>query len=160
MKYLKGIILLLAKSLLFGICSIISLQLFSLFSPLILEFMHPFHYGNWIYFFNSPIKSEIVFIVFFSFGVPSILIIDRWFSLYPLRYVFGGAITAAIVWAVVDSNLSLTGNIFTSPWGNNWHLALFFSAFGIATGALYTLLLKALENKRKTNNTINQDMED
>lgn len=149
MKYLKEIILFLAKPLLIGICGVISLQLFDPFFPLLLESMHPFHFGNWMYLYYSPIKSIIVFTLCVLFGTPSIFIIDRWLFNYSSRHIFGGAITATIAWATMDSTISSTGNIFTSPWGINWHLALFFAAFGTTTGALYALLLKALEKLKK-----------
>lgn len=140
MKHVKSIVFLLAKTLTISICGVISLSYFLPFFPMILKSMHPFQYGHWIYIYYSPLKYTIGFVLCFIFGLPSILILEKWFPHVTARYLFGGAIASAVAFSILEGGI-YAPSIWEKPWGINWQLGLFFIAYGIATGALYTFFI-------------------
>lgn len=129
---------------------------FALIMPMfsiLLDSMHPFLYGRWIYLYFSPIKYHIVFILCFLFGIPCILIIEK-FSTNPFRYIFGGIMSSIVAWTILEEGTSHSLYAWSFPWLNNWKLGLFFIAHGAVTGILFTLTLFFLKLRKNFANSL------
>lgn len=78
------------------------------------------------------------------FGTPCLLLIDKYFSRFQLRYMIGGAVAGWVAWFFMCGPFVTVGN----PWNDteSWvadginHVCLYIG-LGFATGTLFTLLL-------------------
>jgi filamentous hemagglutinin len=149
MKSIKKILIFFFKTLVLAICGVISSALLTPIFSIVLDLMHPYQYGQWIYLYHSPIKYKLVFIFCLIFGAPLILITDKLFT-KPYRYVLSGAASSIAAWTILDGGTAHSSYIWNSSWPMNWKLGLFFLTYGALTGILFTLTLFILGIFKKT----------
>lgn len=146
MKF-RNTLILSAKITILAIYGTISAMLLAPIFLILLNSMDPFQYGRWIYLYQSPVKYHIIFILCFLFGIPSILIIEKFFT-SPFRYIFGGIVSSIVAWTILEEGTSHPFYAWSSAWLTNWKIGLFFIAHGAVTGMLFTLTLFFLRPPR------------
>jgi uncharacterized integral membrane protein len=108
-----------------------------------------FHSWRWTYFGDLSLFFVLGASICLVFGTPFMLMLDKYFSRFRIRYMVGGAIAALIAWLIMEGQSSHTPFLALAPGRWNWPFSIIFMGTGFATGALFTLLLSAFDHCKK-----------
>lgn len=136
------------KVLLLSTCSGICLSFFIVLYTVAVDPV--FFYETWRW---SNLSEIILFFLIGFFigliiGIPSLFIIDKFFTNTSGRYILGGVLAASIIWIyLTSSGIPTTPFISLAPGPLNWPLLIIFIEIGASTGALYTVALRCFITK-------------
>ena len=139
------------KCLLLAACSGVCLVAWLFLLPEI--FPEPATYVKWRWALLQEIFSLFMIgaVICLVFGTPILLLIEKYFSRFTLRYIIGGPVAAWVMWFITFNPL-LTGDPWLDP--DTWlpvpkSQVQIYVAMGLATGTLFTIVLAVISYFKK-----------
>ena len=96
-----------------------------------------FNYENIIELFSFFLFGSVFCLIF---GVPFLLLIDKFFKKFWAKYIFGGGFFGWLSWFMIAGPL-FSLDLLLKPSACNWRGSSLFFYIGLAAGVLFTVVL-------------------